>query len=166
MQIITNNYIVKKDLKLGGKMKKDWLGLNGPRLGRYAEYFSKMEFTKAGFDVFTSEVDDKGIDFVIRKNAKEYFDIQNKSLNFPRTNYVFMEKSKFTPNNNLYLSLIIFEKDRDPIILLIPSLDWKNKNHSALVDRDYEGKKSKPEYGININKSNNLYNFEKQLSNL
>ncbi len=97
-----------------------------------------MEFTKAGFDVYTSEVDNKGIDFIIRKNETEYFDIQNKSIRFPRTNYIFMQKNKFIPKINLLLSLTIFEEKKELMILIIPSLDWINKKHSALVDRNYE----------------------------
>ncbi|MGI6573266.1 MAG: hypothetical protein ACOX19_07610 [Fermentimonas sp.] len=44
----------------------------------------------------------------------------------------------------------IFEK---PKILLVPSLDWKEPN-SLLVSRDYEEKKSKPEWGFSITKNN------------
>ncbi len=40
----------------------DWGKLNHLQLGRYAEYFVKMEFTRHGFDVYSAEVDDKGID--------------------------------------------------------------------------------------------------------
>jgi hypothetical protein len=44
-----------------------------------------MEFTLYGFDVYTAEVDDKGIDFVIRKERRRgtdiefvYYDVQVK----------------------------------------------------------------------------------------
>ena len=49
----------------------DWGKLNSMQLGRYAEYFVKMEFTRHGFDVYTAEVDDKGIDFVVRKERMD-----------------------------------------------------------------------------------------------
>jgi hypothetical protein len=47
-----------------------------------------MEFTIYGFDVYTAEVDDKGIDFVIRKEEKKrdrepeyrYYNVQMKSV--------------------------------------------------------------------------------------
>jgi hypothetical protein len=126
-----------------------------------------MEFTKAGFDVYTAEVDDKGIDFVVRKSEAEYFDIQVKSVR--NNNYVFMRKEVFSPRKNLFLALILFEDNKEPTLLLIPSLDWQNKIHSCLVERNYEGKKSKPEWGISITKSNaeevkSLYNFDKQIA--
>ncbi len=37
--------------------KYNWSQLHRMRLGRYAEYFAKMEFTQFNFDVYTSEVD-------------------------------------------------------------------------------------------------------------
>lgn len=149
-------------------MKNDWSKLNSIQLGRYAEYFTKMEFTKAGFDVFTSEVDDKGIDFIIRKNENDYFDLQNKSIRFPRTKYVFMSKIKFQPRRNLILALVIFEQNKEQTLLLIPSLDWIKKSHPALKERNYVGKKSKPEWGLDITKSNidelkQIYNFNEQI---
>lgn len=46
--------------------------LNGLQLGRYGEYFAKMELASYGFDVYTSEVDDHGIDFVVRINKESF----------------------------------------------------------------------------------------------
>jgi len=60
--------------------KYDWSRLTHLQVGRFAEYFVKMEFTLYGFDVYQAEVDDKGIDFVIRKGHERYFDIQVKSI--------------------------------------------------------------------------------------
>lgn len=143
----------------------NWSELTHLQLGKYGEYFAKMEFTKAGFDVYSAEVDDKGIDFIVRKNETEYFDIQVKSVR--NNNYVFMRKEVFLPRKNLFLALILFEDNKEPTLLLIPSLDWQNKTHSFLTERNYEGKKSKPEWGINITKSNveevkTIYDFNKQ----
>ena len=147
----------------------NWSKLNHLQLGKYGEYFAKMEFTKAGFDVYTAEVDNKGIDFVVRKNETEYFDIQVKSM--CKTRYVFMETKVFTPRKNLFLALILFEDKKDPTLLLIPSMDWQNKTHSSLRNYNYEGKKSKPEWGISITKSNaeevkSIYDFDKQIVSL
>jgi hypothetical protein len=132
-----------------------------------------MAFTKAGLDVYTAEVDDKGIDFVIRKSESEYLDVQVKSIR--STQYIYMTKDKFKPSKNLLLALVIFEMDSEPILLLIPSLDWtedlKNENFSFLTDYDYKDKKSKPEYGIRITKTNiekikANYDFDKRIADL
>jgi hypothetical protein len=75
-----------------------WSKLNGLQIGKYAEYYVKMEFTQHGFDVYSSEVDDRGIDFVVRKerrrNLANYYDVQVKSLR--EGGYVFSPKTSST----------------------------------------------------------------------
>jgi hypothetical protein len=143
-------------------MKFDWGKLNSLQLGRYAEYFAKMQFTLLGFDVYESEVDDKGIDFIIRKNEDSFYEIQVKS-NF-KGNYIFMQKDKFTLRKNLYLVLVLFTQASSPELYLIPSTAWLKPN-KLLVSHDYPGKKSKPEWGINLSKKNLLilseYEFDR-----
>ena len=70
-----------------------WSRLNSHQVGRFAEYFVKMEFALYGFEIFTSEVDDRGIDFVVRHGQSPFYEIQVKSVR--TSNYVFMQKSKF-----------------------------------------------------------------------
>ncbi|MFZ2975670.1 MAG: DUF4365 domain-containing protein [Candidatus Moraniibacteriota bacterium] len=139
------------------------------QLGKYGEYFAKMEFTKAGFDVYTAEVDDKGIDFIIRKNESEHYDIQVKSIR--NYNYVFMRKEVFKLRRNLILALVLFEENNVPTLCLVPSLEWKNIKQKFFSENDYENKKSKPEWGLKITKNNaeefkKLYEFNKQINNL
>lgn len=141
--------------------KYNWTRLNHLQLGRYAEYYAKMEFTLHGFDVYTAEVDDKGIDFVIRHD-NNYFDIQVKSAR--GNNYIFFPKSKFLLRENLLATILLFQEMKEPMIYLIPSLEWQNPN-SLLVSRDYVDKKSKPEWGLCFtNKNKELleqYQFDK-----
>ena len=47
--------------------KYNWNRLSRLQIGRYAEYFVKK--------VYTAEVDDRGVDFVIRKDDR-YYDVQ------------------------------------------------------------------------------------------
>ena len=128
-----------------------WSTLSKSQLGRYAEYLVKMELTLHGLDVYTAEVDDKGIDFVIRKDNHTYFDIQVKSSR--NLTYVFLPKDKFEPSENLYAALVLFTDDKPPELYLIPSLAWQKPNE-LLVDHDYAGLKSVPEYGINLSRRN------------
>src|SRR6266498_5556501 len=90
----------------------DWARLNRLQLGRYAEYFVKMEFTLFGFDVYSAEVDDKGIDFVIRKDNDRYHDIQVKSVR--GLNYIFFRKEYFELRENLYAAIVIFYSGESP----------------------------------------------------
>jgi len=142
--------------------KYNWSKLSSIRLGRYAEYYAKMEFTLLGFDVYEPEVDDKGIDFIIRKSEDNFYEIQVKSIF--KGNYIFMQKDKFSLRKSLYLALVLFKQGSPPELYLIPSLDWQNPNE-LLVGYDYPGKKSKPECGVNITKKSiprlQEYQFER-----
>jgi hypothetical protein len=139
-----------------------WSMLNSLQIGRYAEYYAKMEFASYGFDVYTSEVDDHGIDFIAKTKRGRFLEIQVKSL---RTNYVFMQKTKWDINNSdLYLSLLLFVDDRLPEFYLIPAAAWKTPN-DLFCDKDYEGLKSKPEYGPNISAKNRMLLLPYKLEN-
>ena len=128
-----------------------WSRLNHLQLGRYAEYFAKMEFTLFGFDVYTSEVDDRGIDFVVRKSEHRYYDVQVKSIR--GMNYILLPKDKFSLRDNLLAAVVLFFEGEPPQLYLIPATAWREPN-ALLVSRDYEGKKSKPEWGLNLSRKN------------
>ena len=132
----------------------NWNNLSPLQLGRYAEYFAKMEFASYGLEVYSTEVDDHGVDFIVKDKNGRFCEIQVKSLR--GKGYVFMPKSKFDiSNKNLYLTLLIFEHGKLPDIFLIPSQAWEVPN-DVFVDRNYDkpGQTSKPEYGINISQRN------------
>lgn len=137
----------------------DWSRLNRLQLGRYAEYLVKMEFTLFGFDVYTAEVDDKGIDFVVRKEYEDeegkvgyrYYDVQVKSVR--GLSYIFFQKAKFAIRDNLLAAVVIFENSELPRIHLIRATAWKLPN-ALFVGRDYEGLESKPEWGLNLSRKN------------
>ncbi len=131
--------------------KYNWGQLNHLQLGRYAEYFVKMELTMLGFDVYTSEVDDRGIDFVVRKGEGQYYDVQVKSSH--ELNYIFFPKDRFVPRDGLLATCVLFFDGKSPEAYLIPSQAWLEPN-ALLASRDYEGKKSKPEWGLNLSKKN------------
>ena len=76
-----------------------------------------MEFVLCGCDVFTSEVDDHGIDFVVRTREGNHFDVQVKSFRVTpggNTPYVFLEKDKFNIHPSRLLALVHFAKMNEP----------------------------------------------------
>ena len=134
--------------------KYKWSELNPLQLGKCGEYFVKMEFSALGYDVYTAEVDNKGIDFIIRTCEDRYYDVQVKAVRGFK--YIFFLKKNFNPNRkNLLAAIALFMKDGElPHLYLIPSKAWLKPN-TLLVSRDYgEGKKSEPEWGINLSKRN------------
>ena len=147
--------------------KLKWKDLSPLQIGKYSEYIAKMEFILYGFDVYSPELDDKGIDFIVRKDNSSYFDIQVKAVR--DFNYIYFQKSKFQIRENLYAFILIYRKGLKPSMYLIPSNIW-NKPNKLFVSRDYKGKKSIPEFGINISEKNlpklDEFNFEKTIEDL
>ena len=130
-----------------------WSSLNNQQVGTYFEYFVKMEMTMYGFEVYTTEVDDRSIDFIARKNGAPFIEVQAKCLR--NYGYVFMLKSHFKPKDGTYVALGLLFDGREPMSFLIPSTVWLQPN-GIYVDRDYSspGLKSKPEWGINVSQKN------------
>lgn len=130
----------------------NWSKLSHLQLGRYAEYYAKMEFTSYGFEVYTSEVDDHGIDFIVKTKNGRFLEIQVKSVR--ESNYVFMKKSKWNIESpEIFLVLLLFEDGKLPDAYLIPATTWKTTNE-LFCDKDFVNLKSKPEYGLNLSKKN------------
>ena len=147
--------------------KQKWKDLSPLQIGKYSEYIAKMEFILYGFDVYSPELDDKGIDFIVRKDDSFYFDIQVKAVR--DFNYIYFQKSKFQIRENLYAFILIYRKELKPSMYLIPSNIWNGPN-KLFVSRDYKGKKSVPEFGINLSEKNlpklDEFNFEKTIEDL
>ena len=148
--------------------------LNSQQVGTYAEYYLKMAFTKHGFSVFTAEVDDRGVDFVLRVDVNKkvrHYDVQVKSIR-KKSSYIFIPESKFRVAEDFILGIVLFDESGDnPELFLIPSTAW-SKPSALLTYKDYEsrGLKSKNEYGLNISGKNmpllNAYRFDKALEQL
>lgn len=143
-------------------------------IGRLGEYWTKFALTLKGFDVFTSGVENKGIDFIVRVSLDKYLDIQVKSIRFSETNYAFIPKKgewkETVLRENLILALVIFVEDEPPHLYLIPSTEWRNPNE-LLRDINYEStEKSISEWGITISMNSidilESYRFEKQYASL
>jgi hypothetical protein len=133
----------------------NWSKLNRLQLGRYAEYYAKMEFASYGFEVYTSEVDDHGVDFIAKAPGEnKFYEVQVKSVR--DYGYVFMAKSKMPElSDERLVCFLHFIDGKLPDVFVIPASAWANPN-AVLVDRKYDkpGQKSEPEWGINVSKKN------------
>ena len=130
--------------------------LSGLQVGKIGEYWAKIWMTFAGFDIYTTDVDDKGIDFIIRTDDEKHIDVQVKTVR-EKTGYVFVTKSKWKSGlrENLYLILVLLKNNEMPSVFLIPSKVWGNPT-ALFTEKNYEkeGQKSPPEWGINISQKN------------
>jgi hypothetical protein len=73
---------------------RSWAHLDKLKVGTYGEYHAKMALVRAGFDVYSPEVDDKAIDLVLRVpgSPPRYLDVQVKTVRTVKPTYVFMRK--------------------------------------------------------------------------
>ncbi len=126
------------------------------QIGRIGEYWVKIWLTLSGFDTYYNDVDDKGIDFILRLDNNKHIDIQVKTIR-TNTGYVYVSKEtwKNELRDNLYLALVLLDNHKMPTIYFIPSNAWLSPNE-LLKDRNYEkeGQKSKPEWGVNVSQKN------------
>ena len=124
-------------------------GLTPQKLGTFCEYYAKMALTSYGMSVYTAEVDDHGIDFVA-ESKNSFLKYQVKSVR-ESTKYVFMRKEHFDVEDaSLYLILILLRDGEHPDMYLSPAAAWRDSDSKLLVYHAYEGKKSDPEYGVNL----------------
>lgn len=142
--------------------RTNWKDLSSMQIGRYGEYFAKMEFTSYGFDVYTSEVDDHGVDFIAKNKNGVFYEVQVKSVR--DDNYVFIKKSKIILDEKHLVCFIRFIDGELPDCYVFPSTVWNNPEGTLFTSKDYEGLKSQPEYGISIKKKENLKLMQKYQS--
>ena len=129
-------------------MNTNWSMLTALQVGRYAEYYAKMEFTSYGFDVYTSEVDDHGVDFIAKNAMGDYYEVQVKSVR--NDNYVFIRKDKIQLDDKHLVCFIRYVDGELPESYVFPSMVWNDPDGALFISRDYEGLKSAPEYGLNV----------------
>ena len=63
--------------------------------------------------------------------------------------YAFWTKRRLQPAADRFAVVVLLADAREPQVYLVPSLDWIDAK-PPLTDRDYEGRKSEPEYGIEL----------------
>ena len=131
-----------------------WSRLNRFQLGRYGEYYAKMEFSSYGFDIYTSEVDDHGVDFVARHPATGfYYEVQVKSIR--GYSYVYVQKDKMPLRPERLFCFLRFVDGSLPEVYILPATVWLTPD-KTFVGRDFSGggQISRPEWGINVSRKN------------
>ena len=105
----------------------------------------------------TPEIDDRGIDFIVKNKNKKYFEIQVKSLR--KFDSVTIKKDKFDiSNKNLFLTFILFTPKKMPDIYLFPAIKWKELNTLF--------RNNKNSWALNINEKNMVILNEYKFSNV
>lgn len=116
--------------------------LTRQKLGTFGEYYAKMTLASYGMSIYTSEVDDHGIDFVA-ETKRGFLKFQVKTIR-KGTNYVFLLKRMFDiQDDTLYLLLVYLVDGEHPVLYAVPTAAWKTPGQTMFVSHDYEGKNPK-----------------------
>ncbi len=146
----------------------DWQELNKFRLNQNAKLSVMEAFSSHGFSVSELRSRNAEVDFSVSFGFSPNFDIKVKAVR--GWNYIFFVKEKFSLRASLYVVAVLYHYGHElPSLYLIPSLVWEKPNR-LFVSRNYVGKKSKPEWGIDLYDKNmpmlKEYAFEKMIQTL
>ena len=133
------------------------------------EHSSSIEDSKNKIsnEFLKKQLSKNNIEYKSLKNS--FYEINlsdNKYLLKCRTynkNYTFVTKSEIPElSDNILIALVEWQNEQPISLYLIPTSEWNTGKWNILKDRDYEGLKSEPEWGIDINQSNKyeLNNFQ------
>lgn len=132
-----------------------WSALGRLQRGRFGEHFAKMEFAMHGFEIYTADVDDRGIDFVARRDGGEFLEIQVKTVS--DYNLQFVNESKFKRTDRFVVCLVRLQEGTAPQVYAFRGTDWPNQegriDNGLLGYNRYEGKSSNAAYEIHLAKS-------------
>ena len=84
-----------------------------------------------------------------RRAVDHFYDVQVKTVRLPAGYYTYFRKSVFDPRHSLLATLVVLRQGQKPQLFLIPSVAWLTPD-ALLSDKEYEGKKSHPEWGIRL----------------
>jgi hypothetical protein len=110
------------------------------KLFKYAQHFTKLELMKARLEVFQNEMKcneirpdlknqsipgqsgREGVDFIVKTNSENYHELYLQPVNLEKDRSVKITKSVLgEPKDNLWIALVLFMKEMDPVLYLIPS---------------------------------------------
>jgi hypothetical protein len=143
---------------------KSCRGLNNIQKGSFGVAYSKMAFTLEGFEVYNSEYDDRGVDFVIQSKSSQFFLVQVKSTIDDNAN-PFIKKNKFQVSENFVFCVVRIIDGKEPILYIARGSDWKEKSKKCdCLHYNQKGGESGPYYEIRFASKykNQLKNFEFQ----
>jgi hypothetical protein len=103
-------------------LPRRYSNLNDTQKGAFGEAYAKMAFALYGFDVYASDCDDRGIDFVAHRPEGHFYLVQVKTTGLSAN--PFIPKCKFQLNDKFLFVAIRLEEDHEPAIYLARGSEW------------------------------------------
>jgi predicted RNase H-like HicB family nuclease len=148
-------------------MKNDWNRLTRLQKGAFGEQYAKMLFTRHDAEVYSSDIDDRGIDFVARFPGSEFYEVQVKTVT--NMNLAYINEDKFKRSDRFLVVLIRLEQSKEPKMYVFRGNEWDSKD-GLLKYKPYTNAKSQPAYEIHLSQGRiqqmGKYRFEKRVAEL
>jgi len=107
------------------------------KLIKYAQHFTKLELMKARLEVFQNESGREGVDFIIKTDTGNYHELYLQTVNLEKDRSVKISKSVLgEPKDNLWIALVLFMKEMEPVLYLIPSNQLAKPDGYIFIDNE------------------------------
>lgn len=107
------------------------------KLYKYAQHFTKLELMKARLEVFQNESGRGGVDFIVKTNTGKYHELHLQPINLEKERSVKIPKQELgEPKGNLWVALVLFMKEMEPVLYLIPSKTLAEPDNYIFIDND------------------------------
>jgi hypothetical protein len=102
-----------------------------------AQHFLNQEIINVGFEVFQNESGREGVDFIIKTNAGNYHELYLQTVNLEKDRSVKISKSVLgEPKDNLWVALVLFMKEIETVLYLIPSNQLAEPDDYIFIDNN------------------------------
>jgi len=107
------------------------------KLYKYAQHFTKLELMRARLDVFQNESGREGVDFIVKTKSGNYHELYLQPINLETERSVKITKTVLgEPKDNLWVALVLFMKDIEPVLYLIPSTQLAKPDDYIFINND------------------------------
>jgi hypothetical protein len=111
------------------------------KLFKYAQQFTKLELMKARLEVFQNESGSEGVDFIVKTGSGNYHELYLQPINLETERSVKISKEILgKPKDNLWVALVLFMKEMEPVLYLIPSNQLTKPDDYIFIDNE-QGKR-------------------------
>ncbi|NRA39111.1 MAG: hypothetical protein HRU15_13285 [Planctomycetes bacterium] len=124
-------------------LKTSYSHLNTIQKGYFGEAYAKMAFTLEGFEVYSTEYDDRGIDFVVRNTSGKFFSIQAKSFGDNVNPFIYADK--FQCSDDFIFCAVHLSEGQQASVYVACGNEWEDEDLTCL-HHNPGGGKSGPYY--------------------
>ena len=106
-------------------------------LHKLAQYITELELLRASLEVSKSESGREGVDFIIKTKNGNYHELYLQPINLETERSIKISKEVLgEPKDNLWVALVLFMKDIEPVLYLIPSKQLAKPDNYIFIDND------------------------------